>query len=47
MLDAAPDAMPDMSSKAAEIRSYAEGLGLHVPSKATKSQMLDLIGEAV
>lgn len=35
-----------MSNTAAEIRAYAEANGIDVPSKATKAQMLDLIGGA-
>lgn len=44
-LDAAPGAGPsvDMSNTAAEIRAYAESLGLSVPSKATKAQMLEIV----
>ena len=32
-----------MSNTAAEIRAYAEGHGVPVPSKATKAQMLAAI----
>lgn len=42
-LSAAPDATPDMSNTAAEIRAYAEARGVSVPSKATKAQMLAAI----
>lgn len=44
-LDAAPGAGPsvDMSNTAAEIRAYAEGLGVTVPAKASKARMLELI----
>ena len=35
-----------MSNTAAEIRAYAESLGLSVPSKATKAQMLEIVEEA-
>lgn len=42
-LDAAPDAMPTMSSTASEIRAYAEVRGIEVPSRATKAQMLAAI----
>lgn len=44
-LDAAPGAGPsvDMSNTAAEIRAHAESLGLSVPGKATKAQMLAII----
>lgn len=44
-LDAAPGAGPsvDMSNTAAEIRAHAEALGVTVPAKATKAQMLAII----
>ena len=45
-LNAAPDATPDMSNTASEIRAYAEANGIEVPSKATKAQMLAAIEEA-
>lgn len=32
-----------MSNTAAEIRAYAEANGIHMPSKATKAQMLAAI----
>ena len=35
-----------MSNTAAEIRAYAEGLGVSVPAKASKARMLELIEEA-
>ena len=36
-----------MSNTAAEIRAHAESLGLSVPAKATKAQMLGIIEGAV
>ena len=45
-LDAAPGAMPTMSNTAAEIRSYAESIGVKVGSKASKASMLSAIEEA-
>lgn len=40
----AEEAKPTMDNTADEIRSYAEAKGIEVPSKATKAEMLELIG---
>ena len=45
-LDAATGAMPTMSNTAAEIRSYAESIGVKVGAKASKASMLAAIEEA-
>lgn len=42
--DDADGAKPTMDNTADEIRSYAEAKGIEVPSKATKAEMLELIG---
>ena len=42
--DDADEAKPTMDNTAEEIRSYAEAKGIEVPSKATKAEMLELIG---
>lgn len=42
--DEAEEAKPTMDNTADEIRSYAEAKGIEVPSKATKAEMLELIG---
>lgn len=42
--DDAEEAKPTMDNTADEIRSYAEAKGIEVPSKATKAEMLELIG---
>lgn len=52
MADVAPEAdaddveesKPTMNNTADEIRVYAEAHGIEVPSKATKAEMLELIG---
>lgn len=40
----ADETKPTMDNTADEIRSYAEAKGIEVPSKATKAEMLELIG---
>lgn len=40
----AEEVKPTMDNTAKEIRSYAEAKGIEVPSKATKAEMLELIG---
>lgn len=42
--DEAEEPKPTMDNTAEEIRSYAEAKGIEVPSKATKAEMLELIG---
>ena len=45
-LNAAPDATPDMSNTASEIRAHAEAHGIEARPKATKAQMRAAIEEA-
>ena len=40
----ADETKPTMDNTAEEIRSYAEAKGIEVPSKATKAEILELIG---
>lgn len=40
----ADETKPTVDNTADEIRSYAEAKGIEVPSKATKAEMLELIG---
>lgn len=42
--DDADETKPTMSNTADEIRAYAEAHGIEVPFKATKAEMLELIG---